>query len=979
VASSQENSRPVDTNAVLSRHIRLILSVAPLFIALYVTLGYVYQKWMLAACAGVILVILLATLVARRLLADGRVRAAAMTIGYSIDFAVLGVMVTMPEFAGIAPITLVIAVVFVIPHVSGAQLRPFLLSNFITGIVAAAAGVLLPPRLGLDPKTISIVQFVVATIESLTALVLLYQYSGTLKENLAKALAAKNALSRSERAQREERVKLATTLDNIAIAVVKLNADLRIAYINPVARNMLRVKDDVVGEEVGNVLTLSMPESDVTLQSIDRIARHQMCTLPLPDGAEIRSKEGVLYPVEGMYTPLAPSGAVLSFRDVGERLRLDALRNEKEAAEAAAAARTQFLANMSHEIRTPMNAVIGMTGLLLDTKLDKTQLEFVDTIRASGTHLLSIINDILDFSRLDNGAIEFEHYAFDIRTCIEEALELLAPMATEKNIELCLIPGKQVYGSIMGDAGRLRQVLVNFVGNAIKFTEQGEVVVRVEQEPLEGGQVRLHFAISDTGVGIAPEQISRLFKPFGQADATTTRKFGGTGLGLVISQQIIQRMGGSVEVTSVVGKGSTFTFSIVAFVVNGRIAPTKVVPALQNKRMLIVDDNATSRRILSAEAETWGMTVETVDSGLAALEMLKTKPFDIALLDFHMPGMNGITLAQKVREEIPNKGLPLLLLSSLGMVHEASQQEIFHARLTKPIRSAHLLEQLTAILGITEPLAIPAPKPSDHAITPAKTSSLRILLAEDNPVNQRVATLILQKIGYRADVVANGLEAVNAIARQQYDVVLMDVQMPEMDGLEATRTICQRFGPERRPRIIAMTAHVMAGDRERCMEAGMDDYLNKPIEISALTAALARSERKTGQSSSNNRANQPVRFNPARLDCLDELAKLTGEDILNELVAAFTTDAERSLQAMSAALDARDAKTLERTAHSFKSTCGNLGGEHMWQLCQFLENQSRAGDLANAPELIANLRSESTLLYAELQKYLQNHGGTGAS
>lgn len=968
--SAQENSTLTDTQLTLRRHIRLILWVAPLFVVLYTLLAYVYQKWVLAACAGVILVVLAATILASRLLARGRIRAAALAIGYSINFAVLGVMIAVPEFATIAPITLVIGVVFVVPHVSGVELRPFMIANFVTGIVSAAAGFLLPPRLGLNASVIIGVQSLIAVTESLTALVLLYQFSGTLKDNLAKALATKGALSRSERAQREERVKLATTLDNIAIAVVKLSSDLRIAYINPAARNMLGVKDDVIGEDVGKVLTLITPDANITIQSIERIARHQSCTLPLPDGAEIQSQDGTLYPVEGTYTPLAPSGAVLSFRDVGEKLRLDALRHEKEAAEAAAAARTQFLANMSHEIRTPMNAVIGMTGLLLDTKLDKTQTEFVDTIRSSGTHLLSIINDILDFSRLDSGVIEFEHYAYDVRTCIEEALELVAPMAAEKNIELCLIAGKQVYGSIMGDAGRLRQVLVNFVGNAIKFTEQGEVVVKVEQEPLAGEQVRLHFAISDTGVGISPEQIPRLFKPFGQADASTTRKFGGTGLGLVISQQIIERMGGSIEVQSTVGKGSTFTFEIVAFVVPNRVIEKKAVPALQGKRLLIVDDNATNRQILRSETETWGMVVEAVDSGAKALELVKTAKFDVALLDFHMSGMDGVNLAQKMHHQLGSKTMPLVLLSSLGMVHDPVQQEMFHARLSKPVRVSHLLEQLTALLTPSSSPHVPPAKPSTQAIVPTKTSSLRILLAEDNPVNQRVATLILQKIGYRADVVANGLEAVNAVGRQQYDVILMDVQMPEMDGLEATRTICQKYPPDKRPRIIAMTAHVMAGDRERCMEAGMDDYLNKPIEIQALSAALARSERRTHQSSGQAAAVQIVRFHPARLDSLNDLAKLTGEDVVSELVQAFTTDTEKSLEAMKVALEAKEAKTLERTAHSYKSTCATLGGEHMAHLCQILENQSRGGDFSNAPELISNLRKESALLQTELQKYL---------
>ncbi len=966
----KEGSKPPETKLIFERHLRLIMQVGPMIAGGYGIAAYEFRSWVLAACVLPIVAVLAASFLARHFYRTNRVQIAALVLGYTIQIALFATGFIIPEFTGIIPIVLMIAVMFVIPHVSGAELHPFLASIVLTNVGLGIIRFVVPPRLTLAPDKVLLLRLAFGMATTMVALIVLYQFSNAMKENLERALATKNALSRSERAQREERVKLATTLDNIAQAVVKLSADLRVAYINPVAREMLGVTEDVIGEEVGRVLTLVTPDANVSIESIERIARHQYSTLPLPEGAEIHSSDGTVYPVEGTYTPLLPSGAVLSFRDVGERMRLDALRNEKEAAEAAAAARTQFLANMSHEIRTPMNAVIGMTGLLLDTKLDKEQHEFVDTIRTSGSHLLSIINDILDFSRLDGGVIEFEHYAFDVRTCIEESLELVAPMAAEKGIELCLVAQPQIFSSIMGDAGRLRQVLVNFVGNAIKFTEKGEVIVRFEQEPLDGGQLRLHFSIADTGIGISPEQLPRLFKPFGQADASTTRKFGGTGLGLVISKQIIERMGGTLSVESTLGKGSTFSFSIVAFVVPDRVTEHHAAPALRGKYVLIVDDSATSRRILRAELESRGMVVDEAAGGRAALGKLQEREFDAIVIDYHMPEMDGGMLAKEIRKSPQYAAVPLVLLSSLGMAKESGPPELFDVRLTKPVRIAQLEANLVLLLSEERIGAAPASKISDPGET--ATNPLRILLAEDNPVNQRVAMLILRKLGYRADVVGNGLEVVAAVERQQYDVVLMDVQMPEMDGIEATKAIRRKIPTDKRPRIIAMTAHAMAGDRERCMEAGMDDYLNKPIEIGALGSALGRSERKSTQSSGNRSAVQVVRFNPARLDSLAELAKLTGEDIVAEIVTAFANDSEKSLRIMSQALEARDAKTLERAAHSFKSTCANLGGEHMAQLCQILENQSRAGELTNAADLITILGVESKTLHVELQKYLQN-------
>lgn len=968
-----DDSKSFETKSLLEVHARIIFWTSPVSVLAYGAGAWATgrRELLISSVAG--LVTWGASVVARRMLATGRTAAAALTLGYGVECAICLSTLLYPDLAFVLIFVLIIVLVLVLPHVRGAAGRIFLWVTSLVGVAMLSTQLFASGNLG-DPalRTMTLIRVGAGLILFLVAELLLFQFSERMKEGLARVIATKNALSKSERAQREERVKLATTLDNIAQAVVKLSADLRIVYINPVAREMLGVKDDVIGEQVGRVLTLNTPDATVTIESIERIARHQVATLPLPEGAVIVSKDGTAYPVEGAYTPLAPSGAVLSFRDIGERLRLDALRNEKEAAEAAAAARTQFLANMSHEIRTPMNAVIGMTGLLLDTALDRNQREFVETIRSSGSHLLSVINDILDFSRLDGGAVEFEHYVFDVRTCVEEALELVAPMAAEKGLELCLASESQIFNGIMGDAGRLRQVLVNFINNAVKFTEKGEVVVRVAQEPLEGEQVRIVFSIADTGVGISPEQMDRLFKPFGQADASTTRKFGGTGLGLVICKQIVERMGGSVSVESTVGEGSTFSFFIVAFVVPGRVNDKQSAPVLRDKRLLIVDDNATNRSILRVEAQGWGMIVEEAANGPEALALLRKQAMDVALIDFHMPIMDGITLAKEIRTLLRERPIPLFLLSSLGMTVETAAQELFAVRLTKPVRSAQLLDQLAFVFHEQRAKNKVATLRPEQAVLPAKLQPLRILLAEDNPINQRVATLMLQKLGYRADVVANGHEAVLAVERQKYDVVLMDVQMPEMDGIEATRTILRKMTNEKRPRIIAMTAHSMAGDRERCMDAGMDDYLNKPIDMGALSSALARSDIRERRSSDKQAPPQLVKFNPVRLDKLAELGDLTGEDVIGEIVDPFAADAEKSLQAMEIALAAEDYKTLELAAHSFKSTCGALGGEYMAQLCQILENQGRTGNVTNAAELIATLRREIDVLLTAIDAYRRN-------
>ncbi|PWV58453.1 hybrid sensor histidine kinase/response regulator [Plasticicumulans acidivorans] len=802
--------------------------------------------------------------------------------------------------------------------------------------------------------------------------------------------ARKRAAAQLHESEGLKSAMLASALD----AIIMTDQDGSILEFNPAAEHMFGyARQDVLGQpmaqhlipprlraehERGMARYLEYGEKRI-------IGRRVEVQAMRADGSEFAAEIAVSSTISGDETLFTAF-----VRDITERREAEeALRVASEQAEAANRAKSEFLATMSHEIRTPMNAVLGTLTLLLDTPLSEEQRNFAETASESGKALLTIINDILDFSKIEAGRLDLESTEFDLVPLVEGVAELLAPRAHGKHIEISTWIENGLPQRLSADAGRLRQILLNLAGNAVKFTRKGGVTMHVMRDSTAtAGHFRLRVEIQDTGIGIPREAQPKLFEKFSQTDPSHSRKYGGTGLGLAISRRLVELMGGEIGFTSTPGQGSVFWFTIECALAGGDPAQAALdLKVLAGIRVLIVEDNPVSRRTRELELQGWGLRVSSVANGMAALDALRDartagEPFAVALIDQWLADMRGEELGQAILREPALADTALILMAIMGSpsIAQRVRRMGFHASLTKPVRQQSLYRWLCAAIGASDAEEIRLREererevrpPSTPTPTPAKRNG-RILLVEDSQVNQTVAIAMLKKAGYQVDAVGNGIEAVHAVRTLPYDLVLMDLAMPEMDGFEATAEIRHLSGAERDLPIIAMTANALPGDRERCLAAGMDDYLTKPIDRMQMLATLDRWLAQTAASAPATEA-PPSTPAPTALApvvdpaVLDQLEADTDREVLTRIVNLFVDEARGRLDAIDTALASEDWVRLQREAHTLKSSAGTFGAKQLQSHARRLNDACRENDRATARELAQSIRSIARPALDELDR-----------
>jgi len=803
--------------------------------------------------------------------------------------------------------------------------------------------------------------------------------------NIQYAMAAFVNISEQKQTQQqladsEERFR--QIIENASDIIYRTDDQGKFTYVNPTGLAMLGYTDsDVIGMHF--TMFVKEAERDNVASNYYRQMIAKTKSSYLEFSAVKKNGEGIVLgqSVELLFEKNSVSGFLAVARDISEKNRYEQeLKEAKETAESATIAKSQFLATMSHEIRTPMNGVIGMTDLLLQTTLNDEQKEYTEIIRSSGETLLTLINDILDFSKIESGKLDMEKRPIEVQSLIEETFDLIAHRAVEKQLDIIYSIDPSVPPYIIGDPVRLRQILLNLINNAVKFTEHGEVMVSVKEIAKEGTMSVLQFSVRDTGIGIPDDKLNKLFQAFSQVDASTTRKFGGTGLGLVITKRLVELMHGEVSVESVEGKGSTFYFTIkVPTTSNIEGLPKKYVrgkiPELLGKRVLLIDDNETNLNILSIQCSNWGMHPRATTSHREALKWInENDPFDIAIIDFSMPEMNGVELARTMHISRKDKQFPIVLFSSSGRTEFNDEENaLFSAVIMKPMKQAQLYSTLIDVFAKNNIGPFVQIDSGQQKIEPlAHQIPLTILIAEDNLINQKLALRLLQQIGYSADIAATGKEAVEMAKQKKYDIILMDLHMPEMDGLLATKEIVRTIDSSIRPKIIAMTADAMSGDREKCIDAGMDDYLSKPVRLEGLRSILRTYggmivERK--KNISLQRSSGDEMFNR-----LQEILLETDVNFFREFVEPFPVQSAEMMEQLRSAWDKHDAEQLVFVSHKLRGLALSYGANILADYCKVIELNAESNPKSITDESIANVDRSLKQSYETLSLTIKKLG-----